>query len=69
MQALARAIYARCDVLVLDDPFSALDEKTESNVVQRLLGPQGILKKMGTTVFMITHAGTYHCPYSKAARN
>ncbi|KAH9209825.1 P-loop containing nucleoside triphosphate hydrolase protein [Leptodontidium sp. 2 PMI_412] len=57
--ALARAIYARCDVVVLDDPFSALDGKTEGHVVESLLGPQGILKKMGTTVFMVTNSSQY----------
>ncbi|KAG4437815.1 hypothetical protein IFR05_006702 [Cadophora sp. M221] len=54
--ALARAIYARCDIIVLDDPFSALDGKTEKHVVGNLLGPQGILKKMGATVFLVTNS-------------
>lgn len=61
-QALARAIYARCQILVLDDAFNALDAKTESNVIQRLLGSEGILKTTGTTVFMITHAGMVTSP-------
>ena len=56
-KALARAVYARCDILVLDDPFSALDGGTEKHIVQNLLGQEGILRRMKTTVFLITNAG------------
>ncbi|KAF4636442.1 hypothetical protein G7Y89_g1648 [Cudoniella acicularis] len=57
--ALARALYARCEIVILDDSFSALDGRTEKLVIQKLLGPEGIFKKMGTTIFMITHAAQY----------
>lgn len=57
--ALARAVYARCEVVVLDDPFSALDGKTESSIAKNLLGPQGLFKSMGTTVFLITNSTSY----------
>jgi ABC-type nitrate/sulfonate/bicarbonate transport system ATPase subunit len=57
LQALARAVYARCEIVVLDDPFSALDGKTESNIAENLLGPHGLFKSMGTTVFLITNSG------------
>jgi ABC-type multidrug transport system ATPase subunit len=56
-QALARAIYARCDIVILDDSFSALDGKTENRIVENLLGPEGHFRKMGTTVFLITNSG------------
>ncbi|KAL5623721.1 hypothetical protein FOBRF1_002971 [Fusarium oxysporum] len=39
--ALARAIYARCEIVLLDDSFSALDHKTEREVVSNLVGTQG----------------------------
>ncbi|KAH7164989.1 P-loop containing nucleoside triphosphate hydrolase protein [Fusarium sp. MPI-SDFR-AT-0072] len=39
--ALARAIYARCEIVLLDDSFSALDLKTERQVVSNLLGTRG----------------------------
>ncbi|KAL7768469.1 hypothetical protein ACKLNR_002770 [Fusarium oxysporum f. sp. zingiberi] len=39
--ALARAIYARCEIVLLDDSFSALDHKTERQVVSNLVGTQG----------------------------
>ncbi|KAL6862008.1 P-loop containing nucleoside triphosphate hydrolase protein [Trichoderma novae-zelandiae] len=57
--ALARAIYARCDIVILDDSFSALDGKTESRIVENLLGPNGHFRKMGTTVFLITNSASH----------
>ncbi|KAL7629149.1 hypothetical protein AAE478_000668 [Parahypoxylon ruwenzoriense] len=56
---LARAIFVRPDILILDDPFSALDGKTENQVVENLLGPSGILRKQGTTVFLISNSSEY----------
>lgn len=44
------------DIVLLDDVLSALDAKTEHNVVERLLGPTGLLRKLGTTVVLATHA-------------
>ncbi|KAK7713447.1 hypothetical protein SLS64_004697 [Diaporthe eres] len=52
--ALARAIFSRCKILVLDDSLSALDEKTQSHVVENLLKPGGLLRDGAITVFWIT---------------
>ncbi|KAF5978806.1 metal resistance protein YCF1 [Fusarium bulbicola] len=41
---LARAIYARREVIVLDDPLAALDAQVQSHVIAEVLGPHGILK-------------------------
>ncbi|TIA79218.1 multidrug resistance-like protein [Aureobasidium pullulans] len=38
--ALARAVYARCSIIILDDVFSQLDLSTQSIIFERLLGPQ-----------------------------
>jgi ATP-binding cassette subfamily C (CFTR/MRP) protein 1 len=54
--ALARAVYQRHEILVLDDPFSALDQRTQERVIVNLLGPDGLLRKSHTTVFLITNA-------------
>ncbi|KXH42042.1 hypothetical protein CNYM01_08392 [Colletotrichum nymphaeae SA-01] len=54
--ALARAIYARSEIVILDDSFSALDGKTESRVVENLLGSAGHFRKTGTTVLLVTHS-------------
>lgn len=48
--ALARAIAARPDVLVLDDPLSALDVRTEEEVTRRL---RRVLA--GTTTLIVAH--------------
>ena len=53
--ALARTVYARRDTVLLDDVLSALDSKTEQLVVDRLLGAEGLFRKLGTTVLLITH--------------
>ncbi|CAI7631082.1 unnamed protein product [Penicillium glandicola] len=54
--ALARAVYSKYRMLVLDDPFSALDEAVTAHIVQRLLGPRGLFRKMATTVLLISNS-------------
>ncbi|KAM0810192.1 putative ABC transporter [Seiridium cardinale] len=54
--ALARALYARPDIMLLDDTLSGLDGRTENQVVENLFGPGGLIHKLGTTVFLITNA-------------
>ncbi|KAI5194570.1 hypothetical protein E4T39_08584 [Aureobasidium subglaciale] len=54
--ALARAVYQRCQILILDDPFSALDQHTQDNVISNLIGPAGLLRNSHATVFLITNA-------------
>jgi len=56
MQALARAVYARKSMLVMDDVFSALDHRTSQAILVRLLGSNGVLRGLGTTVIMATHS-------------
>jgi ATP-binding cassette subfamily C (CFTR/MRP) protein 1 len=55
--ALARYVYARPDIVILDDIFSALDGRTERTVVDRLLGRSSLFRELGTTVILITHSG------------
>ncbi|KAE9378324.1 putative multidrug resistance protein [Stipitochalara longipes BDJ] len=54
--ALARALYSRQRILILDDILSAIDAKTEALVVERLIGGAGLLKRLGSTVILATHA-------------
>lgn len=56
-QALARAIYARKQLLILDDIFSGLDNTTSRAVFQRLLGANGIVRQSGLTVILATNHG------------
>ena len=58
-------IYARCEIIILDDSFSALDGKTENHIVENLLGSGGQFKKMGTTVFLVTNASKSSMACSK----
>ncbi|KAF2418454.1 P-loop containing nucleoside triphosphate hydrolase protein [Tothia fuscella] len=57
--AFARALYANCDILILDDSFSALDGETESRIVENLLSSSGLLKRSGSTLFWITNSCTW----------
>ncbi|KAJ7753658.1 P-loop containing nucleoside triphosphate hydrolase protein, partial [Mycena maculata] len=57
--AVARAVYARADLVLLDDVFSALDGETEAHVFSSLFGPGGMLT--GKTTVLVTH-GVHHLP-------
>ncbi|OKL62025.1 hypothetical protein UA08_02529 [Talaromyces atroroseus] len=54
--ALARAVYARKDLILLDDTFSGLDADTEDRIFTRLFSRQGLFRKLGSTVLLVTHA-------------
>jgi ATP-binding cassette, subfamily C (CFTR/MRP), member 1 len=49
-------VYARRDLIILDDVLSALDATTERHIVENLFSPEGLFKELGTTVLLITHA-------------
>ncbi|GAA6062217.1 hypothetical protein JCM10212_006452 [Sporobolomyces blumeae] len=42
--ALARAVYARADIYLLDDPLSAVDAHVGRHLFDRVIGPDGLLK-------------------------
>lgn len=52
--ALARALYAQPEILILDDIFSALDKQTEEHIFSSLFGENGLL--YGKTVILGTNA-------------
>lgn len=54
--ALARAVYSKQSMVIIDDAFSGLDHETEEHVFSRLLGASGILRAAGITVLLVTHA-------------
>ena len=54
--ALARALYARAKIVILDDVLSALDTNTTDTVMKRLFGISGLFKRIGSTVVLVTHA-------------
>ncbi|PYI35212.1 P-loop containing nucleoside triphosphate hydrolase protein [Aspergillus indologenus CBS 114.80] len=53
--AIARAIYSRKGLLVLDDALSAVDMKTARYVLEACFGSNGVCRKIGTTVIMAIH--------------
>ncbi|KAF4450880.1 hypothetical protein F53441_6057 [Fusarium austroafricanum] len=54
--AIARALYSRKPVAIFDDVFSGLDKVTEHIIFTRFFGKNGLLRKIGTTVILATHA-------------
>ncbi|GKT41790.1 ABC transporter atnG [Colletotrichum spaethianum] len=53
--ALARAVYSRRKVMILDDVFSGMDAGTSHHVSNSLLEGDGLLRKQHTSVIMVTH--------------
>lgn len=43
--------------MMLDDVLSGLDAITEREIIIRLLGDDGILKKSKATTILVTHSG------------
>jgi ABC-type multidrug transport system fused ATPase/permease subunit len=54
--SLARALYHDAEILVLDDVFSGLDGSTQHRVCQSVFGPEGLLRRRGTTAIICTHS-------------
>ncbi|KAL3429940.1 P-loop containing nucleoside triphosphate hydrolase protein [Aspergillus tetrazonus] len=57
--SLARALYARTQLLLLDDVLSGLDANTEQAVLDNVFGPHGICHKTGTAVVFATHSARH----------
>uniref|UniRef100_A0A182P629 Uncharacterized protein n=1 Tax=Anopheles epiroticus TaxID=199890 RepID=A0A182P629_9DIPT len=53
--SLARAVYRRADVYLLDDPLSAVDAHVGRHLFDLCLGPQGRLGTLRTTRILVTH--------------
>lgn len=56
VKALARAVFARCDIALLDDIFSALDGETENSVFENMFGQEGLFRKLETTVVLVSNS-------------
>ena len=52
--SLARAVYSRRDVYLLDDPLSAVDSHVGKHLFDQVIGNEGLLA--GKTRFLVTHA-------------
>ncbi|KAM0557995.1 hypothetical protein ACHAPJ_005161 [Fusarium lateritium] len=54
--ALARAVYSKASVLVLDDVFAGQDAATEEHIYRMLFSETGLLRELGATVVCVTNA-------------
>ncbi|KAG0155381.1 hypothetical protein PDIDSM_06070 [Penicillium digitatum] len=61
--ALARAVYARRKIMILDDALSGLDATTENHIFHSLFGPGGLLKEMKTCT-IVASSSVKRLPYS-----
>lgn len=57
--SLARAVYRKADVYLLDDPLSAVDAHVGQHIFNKVIGPKGILRDKVT----ITVKFTLHMEY------
>jgi ATP-binding cassette subfamily C (CFTR/MRP) protein 1 len=57
--ALARAIFQRPSIFLLDSVFTSLDIATKTNICRCLLGPEGLLASIGSTVVLVTYDGNF----------
>ncbi|CRG86131.1 Multidrug resistance-associated protein 6 [Talaromyces islandicus] len=57
--SLARALFAKCDILLLDDTFSGLDGDTEQTVFKNLFRPTGLIRQLNTTVILVSNSHQY----------
>lgn len=55
--SVARAAYSNRDIIILDDPLSAVDSHVGRHMFDKVIGPAGILK--GKTRVLVTHGITY----------
>ncbi|XP_062560530.1 ATP-binding cassette sub-family C member 4-like [Armigeres subalbatus] len=53
--SLARAVYRRADIFLMDDPLSAVDAHVGRHLFDTCIGPRGRLGKLKTTRILITH--------------
>ncbi|XP_008067103.1 multidrug resistance-associated protein 6 [Carlito syrichta] len=51
--SLARAVYRKASVYLLDDPLAALDAHVSQHIFNQVIGPRGLLR--GTTRILVTH--------------
>ncbi|OAL69956.1 multidrug resistance protein [Trichophyton violaceum] len=64
---IARALYSRETLVLLDDIFSGLDAKTEELIFHNLFGEHGILARENITIVLATNAAVNRLNYADNA--
>ncbi|EFE37769.1 ABC bile acid transporter, putative [Trichophyton verrucosum HKI 0517] len=54
--SFARALYSRNSTMILDDVLTGLDRATERHMLDAIFGPNGLLKKLKSTVILATNS-------------
>ncbi|KAM3513105.1 hypothetical protein MY11210_003217 [Beauveria gryllotalpidicola] len=54
--SLARAVYSRQQVILLDDVFSGLDNANIAHISEKLFGSEGLLRRNRSTIILVTHS-------------
>ncbi|CAG8000629.1 unnamed protein product [Penicillium salamii] len=57
--ALARALYSKEHVLILDDALTGLDRETEKIILESVFAPHGTIKESRRTVIMATNSANH----------
>lgn len=52
--SLARAVYRKADVYLLDDPLSAVDAHVGQHIFEKVIGPKGVLRDKVIYIIKIT---------------
>lgn len=53
--SLARAVYRKADIYLMDDPLSAVDAHVGSQLFDECIGPKGFLARQNSTRILATH--------------
>ncbi|KAJ3490415.1 hypothetical protein NLG97_g5784 [Lecanicillium saksenae] len=53
--SMARAVFAHCDITIIDDCFSSLDRQTAVKILNELCGENGVFRSAGSTVLLATY--------------